>query len=105
MNTHDIELPPLHRPQVPLIDADIDLMDIRRLADWCEKTAKEYAREAVRLNAQADPVLYTSQEALDLTSRSDAVISVGLTRVPQMSWNVPLYTAPQPAETGREVEK
>lgn len=43
-------------------------------------------------------MLYTSQRALDLASRSDAVINVGLTRVPQMSWNVPLYTAPQPAE-------
>lgn len=54
MNTHDIdiELPQLHRPQVPLIDADIDLMDIRRLADWCEKTAKEYARAAVEADRQ-----------------------------------------------------
>lgn len=47
MNTHDIELPPLPRPQVPRIDADVDLMDIRRLANWCEKTAKDYARAAV----------------------------------------------------------
>ncbi|HEY8355390.1 MAG TPA: hypothetical protein VIK69_10310 [Methylophilaceae bacterium] len=53
MNTHDIdiELPPLPRPHVPRIDADVDLMDIRRLANWCEKTAKDYAREAVRLNS------------------------------------------------------
>lgn len=47
MNTHDIELPPLPRPRVPLIDADVDLMDIGRLANWCEKTAKDYARAAV----------------------------------------------------------
>lgn len=47
MNTHNTELPPLPGPQVPLIDADIDLMDIRRLASWCEDTAKGYARDAI----------------------------------------------------------
>lgn len=47
MTTHDIELPPLPRPQVPLIDADIDLMDIRRLVNWCEKIANEHARAAI----------------------------------------------------------
>lgn len=52
MNTHDIELPPLPRPQVPRIDADVDLMDIRRLANWCEKTAKDYARAAVEADRQ-----------------------------------------------------
>lgn len=55
MNTHDmIELPPLPRPQVPRIDADIDLMDIRRFATWCEKTAKDYARAAIEADRQAN---------------------------------------------------
>lgn len=55
--------------------------------------------------SKGETVLYTSQEALDLISRSDAVVSVGLTRVPQMSWNVPLYTVPQPAEPVHETAR
>lgn len=55
MNTHDIELPPLPRPRVPLIDADVDLMDIHRLAKWCEKTAKDYARAAIEADRQRPP--------------------------------------------------
>jgi len=47
MKDISIELPPLPRPQVPRIDADIDLMDIRRLVNWCEKTANEHARAAI----------------------------------------------------------
>lgn len=72
--------------------------------DYDGTTAEEAWQAAIYAVSQpAEPskgetVLYTSQKALDLASRSDAVVSVGLTRVPQMSWNVPLYTAPQPAE-------
>lgn len=44
---NDIQLPPMAKPQVPIVDADIDIMDIKRLAAWCERTAKEYARLAV----------------------------------------------------------
>lgn len=47
------ELPPLPKVQVPRVDADIDLMDIKRLATWCERTAKDYAR--VALAQQAAP--------------------------------------------------
>lgn len=46
MSTNDTNLPPLRRPQVPRIDADIALADERRLVDWCEKTARSYARAA-----------------------------------------------------------
>ena len=53
MNTHNINLPPLHRPQVPRIDADINLMDIRRLIEWCEKTARSHARAAVEAALQS----------------------------------------------------
>ena len=48
----DITLPPLPRPQVPFISADIDLMEIKRLAHWCEHTAKTYARAAVEADRQ-----------------------------------------------------
>jgi hypothetical protein len=43
----EIQLPELPRLQVPRIDADVDLMDIRQLVKWCEKFAKDYARAAV----------------------------------------------------------
>ena len=53
MSANDINLPPLRHPQVPRIDADIDLADLRRLVDWCEKTARSYARAAVRAALQS----------------------------------------------------
>ncbi|MFB2350941.1 hypothetical protein, partial [Priestia megaterium] len=43
----DIKLPPLPRLRVPLIEADVDLLDINVLARWCERTATDYARAAV----------------------------------------------------------
>ena len=45
--TDDIKLPPLPRLRVPLIEADVDLLDIKVLAQWCERTATDYARAAV----------------------------------------------------------
>lgn len=45
--TDDIKLPPLPRLRVPLIEADVDLLDIKVLARWCERTAADYARAAV----------------------------------------------------------
>lgn len=45
--TDDIKLPPLPRLQVPLIEADVSLLDINVLARWCERTATDYARAAV----------------------------------------------------------
>ena len=45
--TDDIKLPPLPRLQVPLIEADVSLLDIKVLARWCERTATDYARAAV----------------------------------------------------------
>lgn len=47
MSYDDIKLPPLARPQVPLVEADVSLIDIKVLARWCERTATEYARAAV----------------------------------------------------------
>lgn len=47
MNDNDIKLPPLPRLQVPPIEADVDLLDIKVLARWCERTATDYARAAV----------------------------------------------------------
>lgn len=44
---NDIKLPPLPRLQVPRIDADIDLMDIRRLVKWAEGIANTHAHAAV----------------------------------------------------------
>lgn len=48
----DIELPELPRLQVPRIDADIDLMDIRRLAKWAEGIAKDYAHPPAPENGE-----------------------------------------------------
>lgn len=45
--TDDIKLPPLSRLRVPLIEADVDLLDIKVLAQWCERIATDYARAAV----------------------------------------------------------
>jgi hypothetical protein len=45
--TDDIKLPPLPRLQVPRIEADVSLIDIKVLAQWCERTATAYARAAV----------------------------------------------------------
>lgn len=45
--TDDLKLPPLPRIQVPLIEADVSLLDIKVLAQWCERTATDYARAAV----------------------------------------------------------
>jgi len=53
--TDNIKLPEFPCVQVPRIDADIDLLDIGRLSRWCRQVARDYAREAVRLNAQAVP--------------------------------------------------
>ena len=47
MIADDIKLPPLPRLRVPLIEADVDLLDIKVLARWCERTATDYARAAV----------------------------------------------------------
>ncbi len=43
----DIKLPRLPNVQVPRIDADVSLIDIRGLAKWCQRVATEYARAAV----------------------------------------------------------
>lgn len=47
MNDNDIKLPPLPRLQVPFIEADVSMIDIKVLAQWCERTATAYARAAV----------------------------------------------------------
>lgn len=65
MTTQDINLPPLRRPQVPRIDADIDLADIRRLVDWCEKTARSYARAAIRAALQSQDHLNRQGRVMD----------------------------------------
>lgn len=62
-----IELPPLAKPQVPRINADIDLMDIRRLAQWCERTAQNYARAAIEHDRQQrtiDGITYPPMDGL-----------------------------------------
>lgn len=46
-------LPPLPRLRVPLIEADVDLLDIKVLAQWCERTATDYARAAVEAEREA----------------------------------------------------
>lgn len=54
----EIKLPPLPRLQVPRIDADIDLMDIRRLVKWAENIANAHAYAAVeadRKERSAEP--------------------------------------------------
>lgn len=40
-------LPALPRPQVPRVDADLDLMDIRTLVRWCERIAVNYATASI----------------------------------------------------------
>lgn len=80
MTTHNINLPPLRRPQVPLIDADIDLADVRRLADWCEKTARSYARAAIEsATAQLRQQLADTQAQLaEALSREEAIGAGGV---------------------------
>lgn len=46
----DVRLPGLPRFQTPRVDADLDLIDIRKIATAADKFAKEYARAAVELN-------------------------------------------------------
>lgn len=55
----DIKLPRLPNVQVPRIDADVSLIDIRGLAKWCQRVATEYARAAV----EADRADRAQQEA------------------------------------------
>lgn len=43
----DIKLPPLAQPQVPILEAEPGLDNIRRLRRWCERIAAEHARAAV----------------------------------------------------------
>lgn len=43
----DIKLPPLPRLQVPYVEADVSLDDIKALVCWCQRTAIDYARAAV----------------------------------------------------------
>src|SRR5690606_15785918 len=45
--TDDIKLPALPRLQVPRIEADVSLIDIKVLARWCERIATDHARAAV----------------------------------------------------------
>lgn len=47
MNDNDIKLPPLPRLQVPRIEADVSLIDVKVLARWCERIATDHARAAV----------------------------------------------------------
>lgn len=43
----DIELPPLASLQVPRVEADVSLADIRVLRKWAERVATEHARAAI----------------------------------------------------------
>ena len=47
MTADDIRLPPLPSLQVPRIDADVSLTDIKVLVRWCERVAIDYARAAI----------------------------------------------------------
>lgn len=64
MSYDDIKLPPLARPQVPRVEADVSLIDIKVLARWCERTATEYARAAVLADraSRAAPSLQSDAE-------------------------------------------
>lgn len=72
----EIKLPPLPRLQVPRIDADIDLMDIRRLAQWAEGVAKDYAIAALEAarKARGEPVANALWDALKVAN--DALESI-----------------------------
>jgi len=45
--TDDIKLLTMPRLQVPLIEADVSLLDIKVLVRWCERTATDYASAVV----------------------------------------------------------
>lgn len=101
-STH-IDLPPLPMPQVPLIDADIDLMDIRRLADWCKKTAKEYARAAVEADRQRRGEPVKVPEGYVLIAEDYLEVMIGPERMDHLRrscrFRVPKHTPDtQPAE-------
>lgn len=55
----DIKLPRLPNVQVPRIDADVSLIDVRVLAKWCQRIAAEYARTAV----EADRAEHAQKDA------------------------------------------
>ena len=61
MSDNGIKLTPLPRLQVPRIEADVSLRDIKTLAQWCEQTATDYARASV---AHATAALHAEVEAL-----------------------------------------
>ena len=100
--TDDIELPEPPRLQVPLIDADIDLMDVRRIAKWAEGIAKQYARAAVladrerRAQPSAEPVAWMSWDGdvMDAMTKSAAMRTVGMSSSIAAKYDEPLYLHP-----------
>ena len=101
MNTHNIELPPLPRPQVPRIDADIDLIDIRRLAQWAERIANEHAIAAIEADRQArgEPVYLYRRKGQDAFVTCDKARYDELSGKPNLFEMRVLYTAPQLQQT------
>lgn len=92
MNTHDIdiELPPLP----PLyIAPSVEPVDYPQVA----QALMDYAREAIEADRKrrGEPVAWIRKNGFRFIAEIE----------PQDDSEVPLYTAPQPAETGREVEK
>lgn len=68
--TDDIKLPPLPPLRVPLIEADVDLLDINVLARWCERTATDYARAAVLADrASREPSMQGDAQPTSATLR------------------------------------
>lgn len=49
----DIKLPPMPSIQVPRIEADVSMLDIKVLARWCERIATEYASAALKKEREA----------------------------------------------------
>lgn len=53
MTDREVKLPPLPRLQVPLIDCDPSLADIRTLVKWCERVARAHANAAILADREA----------------------------------------------------
>ena len=70
MNDNDIKLPPAPRLQVPRIEADVSLIDIKVLARWCERIATDHARAAVLADrASREPSLQGDAHPTSATLR------------------------------------
>lgn len=75
----DVELLPLPSPQVPFIDCDPSMTDIRRLVRWYEQGATEHARANVaHATAARDAEIEALRAEVDVLKSENARIREAL---------------------------